>query len=62
MVSKKKVRYQDAYFDLDLVYVTKRVIAMGVPSFGFQAFLRNDALDVRDFFDRYHNAHAKVIE
>lgn len=60
MVSKKKIRYQDAYFDLDLVYITKRIIAMGFPALGYEAIYRNSAADVVAFLDRYHKDHAKV--
>jgi hypothetical protein len=31
-VSKKKLRFQTGGYDLDLSYITERVIAMGFPS------------------------------
>lgn len=61
LVSKKKIRYRDAFYDLDLVYITKRLIAMGFPAAGFEALYRNSAYDVVAFFERYHFGCAKVV-
>lgn len=59
-VSKQKYRYQDSYYDLDLSYLTKRIIVMGYPATGLESFSRNKAKDVISFFQRYHKGHAKV--
>lgn len=32
MVSQNRMRYTDKDFNLDLAYITKRIIAMGFPS------------------------------
>jgi hypothetical protein len=66
LVSKKKKRFQDDIFDLDLVYfndsryITKRVIAMGFPSSGFESLFRNSVKDVALFFNIYHENNVKI--
>ena len=47
-------------FDLDLSYVTPRLIAMGFPSEGFEGTYRNNMKDVKNFFLTYHDGHYKV--
>ena len=47
MVSKKKRRFEGEGFNLDLYYVTDRVIAMGYPSQIVESMFRNSSEDVR---------------
>lgn len=54
LVSKKKLRFQEDGFDLDLSYITKRVIAMGFPSEGREGLFRNPLQEVQRFLERYH--------
>eukprot|EP01012_Entosiphon_sulcatum_P065205 TRINITY_DN94090_c0_g1_i1.p1 TRINITY_DN94090_c0_g1~~TRINITY_DN94090_c0_g1_i1.p1 ORF type:complete len:406 (-),score=30.82 TRINITY_DN94090_c0_g1_i1:4-1221(-) len=60
LVSKKKRRYQDGAFDLDLTYVTPRLIAMGFPSTGAEALYRNPAEAVQEMLNAKHGAHYRV--
>lgn len=60
MISENKRRYQKDGFDLDLTYVTDRVIAMSFPSSGKQAFYRNPIREVARFLDTKHESHYKV--
>jgi len=49
LVSKNKNRYQDGKFDLDLSYITPKIVAMGFPSIGKEALYRNSISDVKSF-------------
>ncbi|ETE70810.1 Phosphatidylinositol-3,4,5-trisphosphate 3-phosphatase TPTE2, partial [Ophiophagus hannah] len=60
LVSENKRRYTRGGFDLDLTYVTTRVIAMSFPSSGQQAFYRNPIGEVAKFLDTKHGDHYKV--
>lgn len=53
-VSKKKIRFMDDGFDLDLTYITDNVIAMGYPSEGREGIYRNGLKDVQRFFNNRH--------
>lgn len=59
-VSQNKRRYQQHGFDLDLTYVTPRVIAMSFPSTGRMSMYRNDIKDVARFMDTQHPGHYRL--
>ncbi|KAI9636172.1 uncharacterized protein MKK02DRAFT_27644 [Dioszegia hungarica] len=56
IVSGKKARYVDPdhAVDLDLVYVTDRIIIMGWPASGWAGTYRNKKSDVLQFLDKRH--------
>ena len=60
LVSKQKRRFQDSNFDLDMSYITDKVIAMGFPSTGMEVMYRNSLSDIIKFFHVRHNDEVKV--
>ena len=59
-VSLRKKRLIHDHFDLDLAYITTRVIAMGFPAKGYQSAFRNSRQDVISFLDTYHPTQHKI--
>ena len=60
LVSKNKKRFVDDDFDLDLFYVTPRLIAMGFPSEKVEGLYRNAMPDVQRFFKSKHDGHYRI--
>lgn len=60
LVSKKKRRHKELGFDLDLSYITTRIIAMGFPSTGNEGIYRNHADHVTEFLRIKHGDKVKV--
>lgn len=60
-VSRDKFRFQDGAFDLDLCYVTSRIIAMGYPGTSIERAWRNNKEEVVAFFSAYHIDHYLVV-
>ena len=60
LVSKKKFRFQEGGFDLDLSYIGDRIIAMGFPSEGSEATYRNPMPQVQSFFKTFHPNQFKI--
>lgn len=57
VVSKKKRRFIDGDFDLDLTYITQRLIAMGFPAENFERIYRNSMDMTVQFFEERHKDH-----
>lgn len=60
LVSKKKHRYKGEGFNLDLSYITDRLIAMGFPAQNFESLYRNSMDDVKRFLEEKHKDHFKI--
>ena len=61
LVSQKKIRYIDDKFNLDLTYITPRIIAMSYPAEGFESFYRNRIQDVAAFLKMKHKNNFMVF-
>ena len=59
LVSQNRMRFNDEDFNLDLAYISKRVIAMGFPAQGVRSIYRNPLNKVLEFFKKHHESKAK---
>jgi hypothetical protein len=59
-VSGHKVRYQQEGFDLDLTYVSPRIIVHGFPAIGVEHIYRNPRYEIKRYLDLNHKDHYKV--
>ena len=60
LVSKDKNRFCFDGYDLDLTYITPKIIAMGFPSTSIEGMYRNNLDNVKNFFNTRHANHYKV--
>jgi len=60
-VSQENIRFQQDGFDLDLTYITPRLLAMSLPAENFTATYRNSLVDVKKFFQKYHPGHFLIL-
>lgn len=61
LVSGKRNRYQEDEYDLDMTYITPRIIAMSFPASGVEKIYRNPIEKVAKFLDDKHGTHYLVF-
>ena len=61
LVSGKKLRFQDRKYNLDLSYITPRLIAMAFPGSGLEKIIRNSIDEVSLFLNERHGSNYLVI-
>lgn len=62
VVSGKRWRYTENGYDLDITYITQRVLGMSFPaSKGTQKLYRNSINKVAKFLDEFHKDHYYVF-
>lgn len=60
LVSKKRRRMLVAGYDLDMTYITDRILAMSFPAERMRAVYRNPLWQVKSVLDMRHHGHYKV--
>lgn len=60
-VSRKKRRYEKDGFDLDLVYMTPRIIIHGFPATGLEHIYRNPRYEIKRLLETKHRDHYKMF-
>lgn len=61
MVSQKKNRFKQGKFNLDLTYITPRIIAMAYPASGMESLYRNKMKDVSEFLNTCHKDKYYIV-
>ena len=60
IVSTNKQRLKTGKYNLDLTYITNRIIACGFPAEGFEGLYRNKKSDIVDFLTGHHQSMVKI--
>lgn len=61
VISQNRRRYTEDGFNLDLTYITDRIIAMGYPARSIERLYRNSMYHTVKFLERHHAGHYKVF-
>ncbi|KAL0488869.1 phosphatidylinositol-trisphosphate 3-phosphatase [Acrasis kona] len=59
-VSGTRYRHIEGGYDLDLAYITNRIIAMGFPGDGIEGMYRNNGAEVARFLKEKHDGHYMI--
>ena len=59
-VSGKRKRFKDEDFNLDISYITPRVLAMSFPASGLESWYRNKIGKVAQFLESKHEGCHKI--
>jgi len=59
-VSTNKTRLVADGYNLDLTYITNRIIACGFPADGYESMFRNRRIDIVNFFGEHHGDMVKI--
>jgi phosphatidylinositol-3,4,5-trisphosphate 3-phosphatase/dual-specificity protein phosphatase PTEN len=60
LVSTNKKRLENESYNLDLTYITNRIIACGFPAEGFEQVYRNRRSDIKKFLFERHGSMCKI--
>eukprot|EP00271_Cylindrocystis_brebissonii_P011766 TRINITY_DN29703_c0_g1_i1.p1 TRINITY_DN29703_c0_g1~~TRINITY_DN29703_c0_g1_i1.p1 ORF type:complete len:474 (+),score=75.12 TRINITY_DN29703_c0_g1_i1:168-1589(+) len=60
LVSKRRKRFVTKKYNLDLSYITERIIAMSYPAENLESLFRNPIWQVQDLLSSHHPGHYKV--
>ena len=61
IVSGKRKRFQADSYNLDITYITERVLAMSFPAQGFEKLYRNSISNVANFLKKRHAKNFRVF-
>lgn len=61
LVSQKRRRMLVGGYDLDMSYITPRILAMSFPAERMKAIYRNPMWQVKDVLEMRHKEHYKVL-
>jgi hypothetical protein len=61
IVARDKNRYKDNEVELDISYITPRILAMSFPASGIESMYRNNIKSVSMFLQKKHNNKCLIL-